>query len=64
MLSIVSAHVLPLLSVVDPCVSAVEIRAEFGTLTGISDTAVESVIVSLDEDGDVEEELEGIMMVF
>ena len=35
-----------------------------GTSTGISDTAVESVVVSLDDGGNVLEELEGIIMVF
>lgn len=46
------------------CLSVSGVQPVPGTSTGISDTAVESVVISLDDGGNVLEELEGIIMVF
>lgn len=52
------------LSLTDPCLAVSSIGADESPSPVVSDTAVDSMVQMVDGDGNVVEELEGIMMMF
>lgn len=55
--------IVPRFSLFCPCISGAAVRPESGPAK-VTDTAVETTILIIDEDGNVVEEAEGIMMEF
>lgn len=47
-----------------PCISGASIVAESGPPIAINDTAVDALILAVDSDGNVVDEIVGVMMMF
>lgn len=52
------------MSSVCPCIAGASIRAGSGPSVSINDPAVDTINIAVDEDGDVVDEIDGIMIEF